>query len=50
MIPVFITGLFYGGGWKLLGIQLYMAAAMTVWTICLAFIMLIVIERTVGLR
>ncbi|MEA5085056.1 MAG: ammonium transporter [Lachnospiraceae bacterium] len=45
-----ITGLLYGGGLHLLGVQFIGAAAVGVWTAGTAFIMFTVIKKTIGLR
>jgi Amt family ammonium transporter len=45
-----ITGLFYGGGAKLLGIQAVGVLAVAAWTVCTTFILFKVIQKTVGLR
>ncbi|MBD5506876.1 MAG: ammonium transporter [Lachnospiraceae bacterium] len=45
-----LTGLFYGGGFKLLGLQLIGFAAVAVWTLVTITIVFLVIRATVGLR
>ena len=44
------TGLFYGGGFKLLGLQMIGFAAVAVWTLVTITIVFLVIRATVGLR
>lgn len=44
------VGLFYGGGFKQLGIQLMGFAAVAVWTIFTMTIVFLVIKKTIGLR
>ncbi len=44
------TGLFYGGGFKLLGIQLLGIAAILAWTAVTMTITFLVIKATIGLR
>ena len=43
-------GLFYGGGFKQLGIQAVGVVAVMAWTMLTAFILFTVIKKTVGLR
>jgi Amt family ammonium transporter len=43
-------GLFYGGGFKLLGVQFLGAATGFVWAFCLGLILFYIIKKTVGLR
>jgi Amt family ammonium transporter len=43
-------GLFYGGGWKLLGVQALGAATAFVWAFGLGLILFNILRRTVGLR
>jgi Amt family ammonium transporter len=43
-------GLFYGGGWKLFGVQLLGAVSAFVWAFGLGIILFNVLKRTVGLR
>lgn len=43
-------GLFYGGGFKLLGIQLLGIACIAVWTIVTMLILFTAIKKTIGLR
>lgn len=45
-----LTGLFYGGGFKLLGLQLIGFAAVAVWTFVTITIVFQVIKSTIGLR
>ena len=45
-----VTGLFYGGGFKLLGLQMIGFAAVAVWTLVTITIVFLVIRATVGLR
>ncbi len=45
-----LTGLFYGGGFKLLGLQLIGFASVAVWTLVTITIVFLVIRATVGLR
>ena len=45
-----LTGLFYGGGFKLLGLQLIGFASVAVWTLVTITIVFLVIKATVGLR
>ena len=45
-----MTGLFYGGGFKLLGIQLTGFAAVALWTAVTITITFLVIKKVVGLR
>lgn len=45
-----ITGLFYGGGFKQLGIQALGAAAVIVWTAAVISITFFIIKKTIGLR
>nr|XP_054755964.1 putative ammonium transporter 3 [Lytechinus pictus] len=44
------SGLFYGGGWELLGIQALMLVTLIVWTGLTSFILLYAIQITIGLR
>ncbi|XP_071794543.1 putative ammonium transporter 2 [Asterias amurensis] len=44
------TGLFYGGGFRLLGVQCLMAVTMFSWTLVTAAFLLVIISKTVGLR
>jgi ammonium transporter, Amt family len=43
-------GLFYGGGWSLLGIQALGVVAVAAWTLSTSFILFTVIKKTMGLR
>ncbi len=45
-----MTGLFYGGGFKLLGIQLLGMCATAAWTVITIFLTFSVIKATLGLR
>ena len=45
-----MTGLFYGGGFKLLGIQLVGFAAVAAWTVVTISITFLVIKKVLGLR
>ena len=45
-----LTGLFYGGGLKLLGLQLIGFASVAAWTVVTITIVFLVIKATVGLR
>lgn len=45
-----LTGLFYGGGFKLLGLQLIGFASVAAWTLVTITIVFLVIKATVGLR
>ena len=45
-----MTGLFYGGGFKLLGIQLLGIAAILAWTAVTMTITFLIIKATIGLR
>lgn len=52
MVGLFATegGLFYGGGFKLLGAQLVGVAAVAAWTLIATYILFRVIKATIGLR
>lgn len=52
MVGLFDTGsgVFYGGGWKLFGVQLLGIVAVGVWTLATSFVLFKVIKSTVGLR
>ncbi len=43
-------GLFYGGGFKLLGIQLLGIVCIALWTIVTVFILFTIIKKTIGIR
>ncbi|WKY47881.1 ammonium transporter [Eubacteriaceae bacterium ES3] len=45
-----ITGLFYGGGVSLLGVQFVGVLAVAAWTLGTAFILFFVLKKTIGLR
>ncbi|MBQ3426945.1 MAG: ammonium transporter [Clostridia bacterium] len=45
-----ITGLFYGGGFRLLGLQLTGFATVALWTVIMITITFLIIKSTVGLR
>lgn len=45
-----LTGLFYGGGFKLLGLQLVGFASVAAWTLVTITIVFLVIKATIGLR
>ena len=45
-----VTGLFYGGGLKQLGIQAVGVLAVLAWTLITGFILFTLIKRTIGLR
>ena len=45
-----ITGLFYGGGFKLMGLQLTGLATVALWTVIMITITFLIIKMTVGLR
>ena len=45
-----INGLFYGGGFQQLGIQLIGVVAVLVWTVVTMFIVFKLIDKTIGLR
>ena len=45
-----LTGLFYGGGFKLLGLQLVGFASVAVWTLVTITVVFLVIKATIGLR
>lgn len=45
-----LTGLFYGGGFKLLGLQLIGFASVAAWTVVTITIVFLIIKATVGLR
>ena len=45
-----VVGLFYGGGFKQLGLQLLGVAAVAAWTTVTMFITFTVIKKTIGLR
>ena len=45
-----VAGLFYGGGWGLLGVQLLGALGVFAWVIVTATIMFVGIKATIGLR
>ncbi len=45
-----LTGLFYGGGFKLLGLQLIGFASVAAWTVVTITVVFLVIKATVGLR
>jgi Amt family ammonium transporter len=45
-----LTGLFYGGGLKLLGLQLIGFASVAAWTVVTITIVFLVIKATIGLR
>ncbi|XP_064620897.1 putative ammonium transporter 3 isoform X1 [Lineus longissimus] len=44
------TGLFHGGGFRLLGVQTLAVLSISAWTIVVAFIFLKLIDLTIGLR
>ena len=52
MVGLFATdgGLFYGGGFKLLGVQAIGVGAVMAWTLVTAFILFTIIKKTNGLR
>jgi Amt family ammonium transporter len=52
MVGVFATdgGLLYGGGFHQLGVQAIGVFAIGAWAIIAAFIVLIIIKKTIGLR
>ena len=45
-----MTGLFYGGGFKLLGIQLTGLITVVAWTAITITIVFLILKKTVGLR
>ena len=45
-----VVGLFYGGGWKQLGIQLLGFVTVAAWTAVTITIAFVVIKKTIGLR
>ena len=45
-----ITGLFYGGGFQLLGLQLLGFASVALWTVVTITVTFLIIKATVGLR
>ena len=45
-----ISGLFYGGGFSLLGIQLTGVVSVLAWTAATMFVVFTVINKTIGLR
>lgn len=45
-----LTGLFYGGGFRLLGLQLTGFATVALWTVIMITITFLIIKSTVGLR
>ena len=45
-----LTGLFYGGGWELLGLQLLGFAAVAAWTAVTITVTFLIIKAVVGLR
>jgi Amt family ammonium transporter len=45
-----ITGLLYGGGLSLLGVQALGAASVAAWTIGTSFVLFGILKKTVGLR
>lgn len=45
-----LTGMFYGGGFKLLGLQLIGFASVAAWTVVTITIVFLIIKATVGLR
>ena len=45
-----ITGLFYGGGFNQLGIQLLGFAAIALWTILTVSLLFFILKKTIGLR
>ncbi|MFU0832367.1 MAG: Ammonium transporter [Oscillospiraceae bacterium] len=52
MVGLFDTnsGVFYGGGWRLFGVQLLGVLAVAVWTLATSYVLFKVIKSTVGLR
>ncbi len=48
--PAGVSGLFYGGGVELLGIQLVGIAAIAIWTIACMGVVFFVLKHTIGLR
>lgn len=52
MVGLFDTssGVFYGGGWRLFGVQLLGVVAVAVWTLATSYVLFKVIKATVGLR
>ncbi|XP_002736983.1 putative ammonium transporter 2 [Saccoglossus kowalevskii] len=44
------NGLFYNGGWYMLGIQLLSIVVIAGWTLCTSFILLKLLDLTIGLR
>lgn len=45
-----IVGLFYGGGWHLLGVQTFGIACVAVWAIGISYVLLTILKKTIGLR
>ncbi|APF18898.1 ammonium transporter [Caldithrix abyssi] len=43
-------GLFYGGGWKLLNVQILGASVAFIWAFGLGIILFLIIKKTIGLR
>ncbi|MGQ1947125.1 ammonium transporter [Geofilum sp. OHC36d9] len=52
MVGLFATdgGLFYGGGWNLLGVQTIGVVSVAAWALGLSFLMFYIIKKTMGLR
>jgi Amt family ammonium transporter len=52
MVGLFATdgGLFYGGGWNLLGVQTIGVVSVAAWALGVSFIMFYIIKKTMGLR
>jgi Amt family ammonium transporter len=52
LVGLFATdgGLFYGGGWNLLGVQTIGVVSVAAWALGLSFLMFYIIKKTMGLR
>jgi len=48
--PTQLTGLFIGGGWELLGVQVYGGLAMIGWSACVSFLLLKLLDWAMGVR
>jgi Amt family ammonium transporter len=45
-----VTGLLYGGGVSLLGVQFIGVLSVAVWTLACAFVLFFILKKTIGLR